>query len=117
MCRPQEKGRKSVKKIVVVVLLLFSSLAWAGGEPNPADYTLNAHVSSSHFVEGVTRLNVIIDGKKYELQGPGWILVPGDYKARLAKDDKKNAYDPHFVYELLLPDGKTRQYSVIGISE
>ncbi len=104
-------------KKIVVVLLLLSSLAWAGGEPNPANYTLNVHVTSSHFREGATRLKVIIDGRKYELQGPGWLLIPGDYKARLTKNDKKNAYEPRLEYELLLPDNKTRLYSLIGISE
>jgi hypothetical protein len=39
-----------MKKLALVILLLCSALAWAG-EPNPADYTLNVHVTSSQFTE------------------------------------------------------------------
>ncbi len=38
-----------MKKIVLVLaVLLAGTLAWAGNDPNPADYTVNVHVQ---FVE------------------------------------------------------------------
>jgi hypothetical protein len=36
-----------MKKLALVMMLLFSALAWAGGEANPADYNINVRVSSS----------------------------------------------------------------------
>ena len=36
-----------MKKLVTVVLILLSGMAWAGTEPNPADYTINVHVTAS----------------------------------------------------------------------
>jgi hypothetical protein len=36
-----------VKKITLAVLLLLSAQAWAGGEANPAEYTIRIHVGSS----------------------------------------------------------------------
>jgi len=44
-------------------------------------------------------------------------LVPGDYKAKLVRDDHKNAYDSFQDYEFLFPDGKTREYFLVGITE
>ncbi|MGD0508927.1 MAG: hypothetical protein ABSA27_14085 [Terriglobales bacterium] len=110
-----------MKKIVLAILLLFSASAWAGGEPNPADYTVNVHVrSSSIAVGGRQDLNVVIDGKNYELLcecAPGTLLALGDYKAKLVKDEHKNGYDSLQVYEFLFPDKKTRQFELIGQSE
>jgi len=68
--------RRPVKKLTLVVLLVFSALAWAGSEPKPADYRVNVHVSSSRLTEGSIRLKVILEGKKYELQGLGGSLIP-----------------------------------------
>ena len=106
-----------MKKYALVVLMLFASLVWAGTKSNPADYPLSAHVSSAQFREGSVKLLATIDGKKYELQGPGWLLIPGDYNARLVKNDQKPSYEPHLSFEFLFPDNKTRLYSVIGIME
>lgn len=107
-----------MKKMALTILLLFSALAWAGGNANPADYTLNIHVNSSRLTDrGAVRLKVTIDGKNYELQGIGYLLLPGDYKAKLAKDWRKNSYEAARMYEFLLPDQKTRTYRLVGILE
>lgn len=109
-----------MKKLATVVVLLCSALAWAANNASPAEYKLNVHVSSSRLTEGGRPwLNVVIDGKKYELQGVGTdaVLVPGDYKARLVKDEHKTAYDSYQIYEFLLPDMKTRQYHLVGMTE
>jgi len=110
-----------VKKITLAVLLLAAALAWAGGEPNPADYTINVHVRSSSIATGGRQdLNVVIGGKNYELLcecAPGTLLALGDYKAKLVKDEHKNGYDLLQVYEFLFADKKTRQFELIGQTE
>ena len=106
-------------KKITIAMLLFSALAWAAGGQNPADYTVNIHVSSSSMDRhGTQLLDVVIDGKKYELQSElpiGRLLVLGDYKAKLVTN-RKTAYESFQVYEFLFPD-KTRQYDVVGQTE
>ncbi len=113
-----------MKKMALVVLLLFSALAWAGGAaPNPADYTINVHVSSARVNGGgAIRLKVTLDGKKCELEGldvERSLLVPGDYKAKSVplKVKDVHTYDVYGTYEFLFPDGKTRRYALVGIME
>jgi hypothetical protein len=110
-------------KNLTLVLMLFSGLAWAGSNPNPADYTINVHVSSSRVNSvGVIRLKVTIDGKKYELQavaGENSPLSPGDYKARTLPNYVKDVhpYDVNGVYEFFFSDKKTRKYVIVGTME
>jgi hypothetical protein len=112
-----------MKKLAVVILLLFTALAWAGSAPNPADYTINIHVSSSRWNgHDPLRLKVLIDGKKYELQATDFgspLLAPGDYKAKTVEVKVKDAhaYDVYGTYEFLFPDKKTRRFNLIGIME
>ena len=107
-----------MKKITLAILLL-SAFAWAAGDPNPAEYTVNIHVSSSSLVpHGLQLLEVVIDGKKYQLQselGVNMLLALGDYKAKLVTN-RKRAYETYEVYEFLLPD-KTRKYDIVGQTE
>lgn len=108
-----------MKKMAVVAVLLFSALALAGSEPNPADYPLSVHVSSSRVNDcGSTSMKVTIDGKKYELGG-GTPLALGDYKARAVKFEVRGVqpYDVYGKYQFLLPDNKTRTYIVVGVME
>jgi len=112
-----------MKKIALALLLLCSAMAWGGEEPNPADYTINVHVSSARVNgRGAIRLKVAFDGKKYELEGidaESSLLVPGDYKAKKVPVKVKDVhtYDVYGNYEFLFPDGKTRRYNLVGISE
>jgi hypothetical protein len=105
------------------VLLLLSALAWAGTDPNPADYTVVIHVSSSRWNgHDPLRLKVVIDGKKYELQAADFLsplLAPGDYKAKTVEVKVKDVhpYDVYGTYEFLFPDKKTRRFTLIGMSE
>ena len=107
-----------MKKITIAILLL-SAFAWAAGGPNPAQYTINIHVGSSCMDrQGNQLLNVVIDGKKYELKtmiAVGRVLAVGDYKAKVVVN-RTTAYESYQIYEFLLPD-KTRQYEVVGQSE
>lgn len=101
-------------------VLFFSALAWAGGDAHSADYNIKVHVSaSSTDLRGHQVLDVVIDGKKYELRSElaiGHLLALGDYKAKLVTNDHPTAYDSVRVYEFLFPD-KTRPYVVVGQTE
>jgi hypothetical protein len=107
-----------VKKITLAIFLL-GALAWATGNSNPAQYTVNVHVSASSIdSHGYQVLEVVIDGKKYELRSElavGRLLALGDYKAKL-NTRNKSAYEASQSYEFLLPD-KTREYEIVGQSE
>jgi hypothetical protein len=119
VCADRNEG--IVKKITVVILLLASVFAWAGAEPNPAEYTVNIHISSSSIADGGRQqLSVVIEGKNYTLESeisPYLLLALGDYKAKLVKDEHKTTYDSAQIYEFLFPDKKTRRFTVIGQSE
>jgi hypothetical protein len=119
-----------MKRTALFALLLLATFSWAA--PSPDEYSINVHVSSSHWVmapsvlvgpETVLRLNVIIDGKKYELEAPTaranlkagvTLLAPGDYKAKLVQDQHKTAYESSQAYEFLFQDKKTRKFIVVG---
>ena len=106
-------------KKIVIAILLFSALVWAGGGPKPAEYTVNVHVSSSKMDPHDKQvLEVVIDGKRYELRSElpiGRLLALGDYKAKLVTN-RKAEYESLQFYEFLFPD-KTRQYEVVGQTE
>jgi len=122
-----------MKRTALFVLLLLATLSWAA--PNPDEYTINVHVNSSRWVmaptvlvgpEPVLRLNVIIDGKKYELEARTakanleagvTLLAPGDYKAKVIQDVHKTTYESSQAYEFLFPDKKTRKFIVVGQTE
>ena len=110
-----------MNRAALFVLLLLAALGPAAAAPDV--YSIDVHVISSHFpperVFG-QYLNVIIDGKKYELNGSvdgGFLLALGDYKAKLVKDEHKTTYESDQVYEFLFPDKKTRKFDVVGQSE
>jgi len=115
-----------VKKIALALLLLSSAFAAAAPNPNPAEYTINVHVSTSRLIIGgvapglFQQLSVVISGKKYELESQAAVnalLAVGDYKAKLVKDEHREAYDSYQVYEFLFPDQKTRKFIVVGQTE
>jgi hypothetical protein len=118
VCADRNEG--IVKKITVAILLLASVFAWAA-EPNPSEYTVNIHVSSSSIADGGRQqLSVVIEGKNYTLESeisPYLLLALGDYKAKLVKDEHKTTYDSAQIYEFMFPDKKTRRFTVIGQSE
>lgn len=115
-----------MKKVLIAILLLSSAFACAEKKPsaNPADYTIAVHVQSSQLVDshGGTQsqlLDVIVGGKKYELEAwPFYVVLPvGDYKARISKENISPNHEYSRVYELLFADGTTRRYTVVGESE
>ncbi len=121
-----------MKKTALLIPLLLATLSWAA--PNPNEYSVNIHVSSSRWVmapaifgpKAHQKLDVIIDGKKFELEASTLkadleagvtLLALGDYKAKLVQDQRKTAYESSQAYEFLLPDGKTRKFIVVGQTE
>jgi hypothetical protein len=113
-----------VKNMTLAILLLSSVCAWPAPAPNPDQYAINVHVSASHLVLNTSggyflKLNVVIDGKKYELDGSGnnMLLALGNYKAKLVKDEHKGTYGSLKLYEFLFPDQKTMKFEVVGQTE
>ncbi len=97
-----------------------------------SDYPLKVHVASSDLRDECSSdqkgsscslfqfLAVTVDGKKYRLEstrGQKAVLEPGDYQARITKDEHKGASEYEREYELRFPDGKTLKYRVVGESE
>jgi hypothetical protein len=74
-------------------------------------------------------LDVLIAGKKYELAGTfgavgaalfqnGFVMLkPGDYKAKLVKDEHSAPYSSRQIYEFLMPDNTVLTFDVVGIIE
>jgi hypothetical protein len=123
------RGGYPMRKLVLALLLLLPTtfLYAAKPQPNPADYTITVHVvfsRSEPYGEGVNyqplqQLETVINGQQVELRtnNPG-VLALNDYKARIipTKGIKNaNASDVYLTYELLLPDGTTREYMVAGL--
>jgi hypothetical protein len=124
---PQNIKDDAMKKLLLAFLLLTPSLTFAEKpKPNPADFTITVHVQSCNLldkftvsVQTVQTLDVTINGKKYELAANNVadVLPTGDYKARIASDKPAKTGEYSRTYELLLADGSSRQYGVIGESE
>ena len=116
-----------MKQAVLFVLLAVSIFVWAA--PNPDEHPINVHVISSYFVAStgmfeksvtVQKLSVLIDGKKYELSAlatKAGLLTPGDYKAKLVRDEHMTAYESYQAYELVFPDKNIRKFFVTGQTE
>lgn len=107
-----------MKKPSLALLLIFAPLLLAS-KPNPAQYPIVIHVQCSYLRAGNLQIGVLLDGKPVELSAPLKYLpyapLPlGDYRARLIP---ANGYDPPAdYYELLLPNGKTSNFSVTGLA-
>jgi hypothetical protein len=114
-------------KFVLTLALLLSALTALAASND--DYSTSVHVKNSYLTEDgghlYQRLDVVIDGKNYELGGAplpssifnAAILLPGDYKARIAKKEQTVPYKMLLVYELKFSDGKTDKFTVIGVTE
>ncbi|HMI50121.1 MAG TPA: hypothetical protein VK525_01320 [Candidatus Saccharimonadales bacterium] len=65
------------------------------------------------------RLKATIDGKKYVLESnfAGYLLTPGDFKAKLVKDQHNSSYEFSQKYKVPFPDHKTRDFDVMKISD
>jgi hypothetical protein len=118
---------KRLAALLSILLIPLVMPARAEGQTNPGDYKLKIHVSAAEYAPSSTLqqiLTVVIDGKHYRMIGPTssarmfsgngtGLLNPGDYKGKLVEDTHKSSFESIQSYELLLPDGKTRKFSVI----
>lgn len=119
-----------MKTLALTMLLLTpATLFAASNKPNPADYTVTVHVVSSQYVlsgigsYGYQQIDAIIDGQQVTLAdfAKRGVLLPNDYKAKaitspggfIPKD--QNGFDIFRVYDLLMPDGSSREYDVVGL--
>jgi len=115
-----------MKTAALCIVLLVPTFFWAAP---PVEHSINIHVVSSWVVASpgmfngataVQKLNVLIDGKKFELTALATktgLLAPGDYKAALIRDVHKTAYESSQEYEFLFPDQTTRKFFVTGQTE
>jgi hypothetical protein len=117
-----------MKKLALALLLLFTPAAFAAEKPNPADFTITIHVTTSasryqydgNLTDFLQILETTIDNQPVELTGNSMgVLALGDYKARIATSvhgpRNPNTYDIYKGYDLLMPDGTSRTYSVTRI--
>jgi hypothetical protein len=113
-------------KRLLVVLFLVATMSSAAADA----YPVNVHVSAVHWRMSADVptlfLDATVDGKKCELGGPALVRVnielatllkPGDYKARVAREEHKTDYQTQLVYEFRFADGKTAKFAVVGLYE
>jgi len=110
-----------------LVLVNCHSVLGADNKNDPAQYILTIHVSTSEYVPtvlGYQNLTVTISGKHFRLEGGTsykghfeGLLNPGDYHARLSKDEHRTSYESDQEFEFLFPDGSTRRFRVVSQSE
>jgi hypothetical protein len=121
-----------MKRIAIAGLLFLTVVARTKPQE---EYSVNVHVFSSRVftdprMDGAPEisqmLGVMIDGKKYDLEGPPikrpdrrsvTLLALGDYKAKMLLDEHDAAYEFARVYEILLPDNKKVKLFVVAETE
>ncbi len=89
-----------MKKVIFAILFMLPVMVCAEKKPvqNTSDYTITVHVQSSQVIDRYDTpkqlLDVVIDGKKYELEAwPAIDVLPvGDYKAKIFQE--KNSPKP-----------------------
>jgi hypothetical protein len=121
--------KKFIFAMMLPALCLIGAPAWAA--PQAAQYTIDVHVTASHTIHecdsmlgsvgcgNKLHLNVVIDGKKFVLDGgiDDYLLRLGDYKAKLVQDEAQGAAEYKRQYEFLFADGAKRKFAVIAEEE
>ena len=116
-----------MKKLALAALLLLPATIFAAStKSNRADFPLTVLVVSSAWRMGYGNtasyqtLETVIDNQSVELQdSTTGVLALGDYPARISPKihgpKNPNTYDIYRGYDLLMPDGTTRTYTVTGL--
>jgi len=108
-----------MKSGITLALLasIFTIPGAAATKANPADYPLTATVMCSFARTGGVRVGVLLGGASVEMTtySPAIPVALGDYKLKLIRDKKQKSYEVDREYEMLMPDGTTRLYSVTGV--
>jgi hypothetical protein len=122
-----------MKNGTISLLILCTSFTVAAQKP--ADYPQTLHVTSSHLIFDPSgknpvpslQIDAVVNGKRYVLLGSApaahvhivggfhsGILPVGDYRARSVLGDHKPDNLFFLSYEILLSDGKTAKFDVVG---
>ena len=132
--------KNSLSAFVLSCLFFYCShpATAADTKNDPSQFSLAVHISASAYApENDPKLGELdalseivtatINGRHYQLEGPtssakafmhgNGLINPGDYHAKLSKDDHKTSYESQQQFEILFPDGTTRPFSVIAQSE
>jgi hypothetical protein len=118
-----------MRRVAFIALLLVVPIALAAEKPNPAEFGITVRVittaSRQQTANGASDfslqvLEATIDNQPVELTGYSrGLLALGNYKARIATSvhgpRNPNTYDIYKGYDLLMPDGTSRTYSVTRI--
>ena len=118
------------------LILACSHRAFAANDKSdPSQFPLAVHISGTGYNpfsadDGPNRVleivSATINGKHYQLYGRtssahakccNGLINPGDYRARLSKDEHRTSYESSQEFEILFPDGTTRNFEVIAQSE
>lgn len=120
-------------KKIELAILFFATVAVAARPQE--EYPVKIHVVSSRVftdprMDGAPEisqmLGVIIDGKKYDLEGPPikkpdrrsiTLLALGDYRAKLVLDEHDTTYESAQAYEFLFSDNKKIKLFVVAQTE
>ncbi len=122
---------KRLLLVVVLVLMISSGGAAVWASPDPAQFTVNMHVSKSYLEvipnrplnDVAQRLDVTTDGHHLVLSArpagkrQDALLPLGDYKARIKKEGNAPNGAYWRQYEILLKDGSTWAGDVMSESE
>jgi hypothetical protein len=108
---------------LVLLLTLLSALCW--GQSSSGEYSVDVHVSSSHWLMvptsiGPSESEAQRDHQRQKIRTGAkrpTLLALGDYKAKLIEDVHKNSYESTQTYEFQFSDGKTRKFIVVGQTE
>lgn len=129
-----------MKRLIVVLMLLCPLMAMGQTKAVTSEFPLKVHVFSSRIqlvpgdtnasVRAVNLLDLLLvtaEGKKYVLAVPlkrgifarmdPVLIEPGDYPARIIKNETPNPGEMMRTYELRLANGKTVKALLWGMSE
>lgn len=129
-----------MKRLIVVLMLLCPLMAMGQTKAVTREFPLKVHVFSSRIqlvpgdtnasVRAVNLLDLLLvtaEGKKYVLAVPlkrgifarmdPVLIEPGDYPARIIKNETPNPGEMMRTYELRLANGKTVKALLWGMSE
>ena len=114
--------RLSVASLLLLSCLILPNVMRAqSSQATAAGFPITVHVVYSRSANLNQQLDTEIGGQQVQLWGAsGGVLAPGDYPARISSSVRapsrdRTAYDIYRGYDLLMPDGKTRTYTVIGL--
>lgn len=122
-----------MKRLLIVMMVLCPVVVMGQTKLAAKEFPLTMHVISSRvklapanwYRNFLLVLRVEIQGKKYVLAAPGFesllaenppvLIEPGNYPARIKKDETPNSGEIRRTYELRLPDGKRVKAFVWGV--